>query len=249
MASDHVALSAVPVIVRQAFPPDLVYVMSLMRANRESVGGLPAPAILERIQRGTVLLAEINDDPVGYVLYDLRDGILRIPQACIQYDARRRKYGEALVARMMQRHGESVREVNLRCAADLEANVFWRDMGFTCVGTVPGGKRRGRTINVWTMWLEPRLLTLDDLAVVPAAELRQDSMYDDSGFLTRAPDGFRKAVLLPKLAWSNRKRSPRLTARTGVDGTPPSRSDSGVADQVYDPFGAAPPELTTEAVS
>lgn len=191
--------------VRLAFPKDLVYVVSLMRANRESVGGLPAPAILERIERGTVLLAEINGDPVGYVLYDFRDGVLRIPQACIQYDARRRKYGEALVARMMERHAAEIREVNLRCAADLEANVFWRDMGFTCVGTLAGGKRRGRTINVWTMWLEPRLITAFDLAVVPAAQARQDAMYDDSGFLTKSPDGFAPIELLPKLAWANRK--------------------------------------------
>lgn len=190
--------------VRQAFAPDLVYVMSLMRANRESVGGLPSPAIMERIERGTVLLASINDDPVGYVLYDVRDGVLRIPQACIQYDARRRKYGVALVNRMLALH--DVDEVSLRCAADLEANVFWRDMGFTCVGAVPGGARRGRTINVWTMWLQPRLIPLSDLAILPAAELRQDSMYDDSGFLTSSPTGFQDARTLPKLAWSNRRK-------------------------------------------
>lgn len=193
------------VSVRQATPPDLTYVMSLMRANRESVGGLPEPAILERLERGTVMLAEINDDPVGYVLYDLRHRVLRIPQACIQYDARRRKYGEALVVALLHRHHDAA-EISLRCAADLEANVFWRDMGFTCVGTLPGGRRRGRTINCWTLWLEPRLLTVDDIAVLPAAEVRQDTMYDDSGFLTAAPTGFRPAALLPKLAWADYKR-------------------------------------------
>lgn len=229
--------------VRQAFAPDLIYVMSLMRANRESVGGLPAPAISERIERGTLLLAEINDDPVGYILYDVRGGVLRIPQACIQYDARRRKYGEALVAQMLVRH-DDVCEINLRCAADLEANVFWRDMGFTCVGTVPGGVRRGRTINVWTQWLEPRLISLAELAVLPASEIRQDSMYDDSGFMLESPDGFREAVVLPKLAWSNRRRSPRLqTAPYPTGGKPSTR----VAGLVHDPFGATPlPTLNDE---
>ncbi len=191
--------------VRQAQAEDLRYVVSLMRANRESVGGLPAPALQERIERGTLLLALLNADPVGYVLYDLRDGRLRIPQACIQYDARRRKYGEALVAAMISRHVNEVDEITLRCAADLEANVFWRDLGFTCVGTLAGGRRRGRTINSWALWLTPRLLTLDAIAVIPAAELRADCMYDDSGYLTAAPVGFRSAVALPKLAWSNRK--------------------------------------------
>lgn len=183
--------------VRQAVSLDLPYVMSLMRSNRESVGGLPSPAILERIERGTVLLASINDDPVGYVLYDLRAGVLRIPQACIQYDARRRKYGVALVSRMLERHADETHEINLRCAADLEANVFWRDMGFTCVGTVPGGKRRGRTINIWTRWLAPRLIDVSDLAVMPAAELRVDSMYETQGSSLKRRQDFVKQSLCP----------------------------------------------------
>lgn len=191
---------------RTARALDMPYLMSLMRANRESVGGLPAPAMLERIERGTVLLASINDDPVGYLLYDSDGARIRIPQACIQYDARRRRYGVALLQALRAAH-PNIQEITLRCAADLEANVFWRDMGFTCTGTRPGGRRRGRTINCWALWLTPRLLTLADIAVTPAAELRQDSMYDDSGFLERAPDGFAAAVTLPKLAWSNRKRA------------------------------------------
>lgn len=190
---------------RRAYVDDIVYLMSLMRANRESVGGLPEPAMRERVERGTVLLASINDDPVGYILYDHRDGRIRIPQACIQYDARRRRYGVALVNALLQKHPD-VDEVSLRCAADLEANIFWRDMGFTCTGARPGGRRRGRTINCWALWLTPRLLTIEQIAVTPSAELRQDSMYDDSGFLNETPEGFRNATLLPKLAWANRPK-------------------------------------------
>jgi hypothetical protein len=194
----------VTLTVSTADDNDLTYVVSLMRANRESVGGLPVPAIQERVQRGTVLLARINGDPVGYILYDRRGGVLRIPQACIQYDARRRRYGIALMQALLAKHPD-LDEISLRCAADLEANIFWRDMGFTCVGTSAGGKRRGRTINAWTLWLTPRLIKVTDIARTPAAQLRQDAMYDDSGFLAEAPDGFADAQLLPKLAWANRK--------------------------------------------
>ncbi len=181
---------------------DLGYVMALMRANRESVGGLPSPAVMERLQRGTVLLAWENGDPCGYLLYDNTAGKVRIPQACIQYDARRCKHGVALVAALLRT--TQAEEVALRCAADLEANVFWRDMGFQCVATVPGGRRRGRTINAWQYWPAPRLISLDEIAIAPAAEVRQDCMYDDSGFLREAPTGFQDAVTLPKLAWANR---------------------------------------------
>lgn len=192
------------VVVTVAEEDDLLYVVSLMRANRESVGGLPVPAVKERVDRGTVLLARINGDPVGYVLYDYRHGVIRIPQACIQYDARRRKYGIALMQALFTAY-PNADEVSLRCAADLEANVFWRDMGFVCVGTSPGGKRRGRTINAWTLWLTPRLITAQDISRIPAAQMRQDSMYDDSGFLYESPEGFAPVEMLPKLAWANRK--------------------------------------------
>jgi hypothetical protein len=192
-----------PVAVSIAHTEDLTYVVSLMRANRESVGGLPVPAVKERVERGTVLLAKINGDPVGYLLFDNRAGVIRIPQACIQYDARRRHYGVALVTALLEQY-PNTDEVSLRCAADLEANIFWRDMGFVCVGTRPGGKRRGRTINSWTLWLTPRLFTAQDIAQPPAAQIRQDAMYDNTDYLTSAPEGFQDAVLLPKLAWSNR---------------------------------------------
>lgn len=195
-------------LTRQAVGADLPYLVSLMRANRESVGGLPEVAIMERLMRGTILVAEINQDPVGYLLYDLRDGHLRIPQACIQYDARRRRYGEALLTSLFSAHPD-IEDVSLRCAADLEANIFWRDMGFTCVGTVKGGSRRGRTINCWTLWLTPRLISLDEIAVLPAAEVRVDAMYDETDFLTAAPEGFAPVRELPKLAWANRPRPKR----------------------------------------
>lgn len=186
---------------------DLPYVMSLMRKNRESVGGLPSPAIAERLERGTVEIAFINRDPVGYVLFDIRNGMMRIPQACIQYDARRRAYGVALMSSVISSQPD-IDKIHLRCAADLEANLFWRAMGFTCIGTVAGGVRRGRPINIWAMWLGPMLLDLAQYGVKPAAAIRQDSMYDDSGFLMATPAGFSDAILLPKLAWSNR-RSPK----------------------------------------
>lgn len=189
---------------------DLSYVMGLMRSNRESVGGLPKPAVEERIARRTLTVATANDDPVGYLLYDVRGDVLRIPQACIQYDARRRQYGEALVASLLNAY-PSAASVSVRCAADLEANLFWRDLGFTCTGTVPGGKRRGRTINCWSRWLEPRLFSVEAIAVLPASEVRVDSRYDDSAFLDSAPEGFAAARVLPKLAWANRP------SRVGLD--------------------------------
>lgn len=202
----HVTRAEV-VTIRQALPADLPYVMALQRANRESVGALPTPALQERIDLGTFALASINGDPVGYLLYDLRrDGILRIPQACIQYDARRRTYGEQLWLWVLNRHGPGVREARLRCAADVDANVFWRDLGFTCLRVVKGGARRGRLINVWHQWFGGQtLFTPESIQVAPAAQFRQDCHDEHSGFLAAAPAGFRDLGPLPELSFRKKK--------------------------------------------
>ncbi len=191
--------------VRTATDLDLPYVMALQRKNRESVGGLPQPAIAERITRGTLALALLNGDPCGYLMYDVRDGILRLPQACIQYDARRRTYGEALWLRVVA-DNPTITEARLRCAADIDANLFWQHMGFQCVGVVKGGTRRGRLINCWQQWLGERtLFGPDALNVSPAAQLRIDCQDEETGFLSVAPAGFADAGELPRLAWANRK--------------------------------------------
>jgi hypothetical protein len=190
--------------IRRASLLDGDYVMALQRANRESVGGLPRPAIDERLGRGTVVLGILNGDPMGYLMWDYRLGAVRIPQACIQYDARRRKYGEALVAWLVAAHPQA-NEIRLRCAADLEANVFWRDMGFSCTATTKGGARRGRLINAWLMDLGAALLLPP--TIQPSAQLRVDTMYDDTDFMTGTPAGFLPATTLPKLAWANRKKA------------------------------------------
>lgn len=190
--------------LRLALPDDLRFVVALQNANRESVGHLPTPALEERIQRHTLTLALENGEPCGYLLYDYRDDILRVPQACIQYDSRRQEHGRALVAWTVQLH-PNILEMRLRCAADLEANLFWRGMGFSCVGVIAGGKRRGRKINLWQQWYEAQLFGPDVVAVRPAAQSRIDCKYDDTDYMAAQPDGFGVLELLPKLAWANRK--------------------------------------------
>lgn len=191
--------------IRSATESDLPYVMGLQRANRESVGGLPSPALAERIQRGTLTLSLLNDEPCGYLMWDYRATVLRIPQACIQYDARRREYGKALWLSVLAKCAD-VTEARLRCAADIDANLFWREMGFICVTVVQGGTRRGRMLNVWRQSFDqPALVSLDDLQVSPVAQKRIDTFDEQTGFFDTAPVGFVDAGSLPKLAWANRK--------------------------------------------
>jgi len=206
--------------VRRADITDMPFIMALQRSNRESVGGLPSPAIEERVARGTLALALLNGDPCGYLMYDIRAGVLRLPQACIQYDARRRTYGEALWLWVVGQN-PSMTEARLRCAADIDANLFWQQMGFTCVNVVRGGTRRGRLINCWQRWFGTGLVDISLVGVSPAAQVRQDCFDEQTGFMTTTPDGFIAAGALPQLAWANRPTNedrPALVAQGDLFG-------------------------------
>ena len=52
---------------------------------------------------------------------------------CIEYDARRRLYGAALVQAMEDYATEGkAYTLTLRCGFDLDANTFWAALGYRC---------------------------------------------------------------------------------------------------------------------
>ena len=134
--------------IRQAAPADLAYVVALQKRNHEALGFIPRAALAEKIDRGQILLARENGDPAGF----LHHGSLAVPevrifQAAVQYDARRRHHGLALVADFVARAREAgARAASLRCLDVLDANDFWTAAGFERLGTEAGA--RG-TLNVW----------------------------------------------------------------------------------------------------
>ena len=91
-----------------------------------------------------------NGHPCGYLIHGNGDPWMKIYQACIQYDARRREHGLELVKRLFYKACFLGRKgISLWCATDLDANEFWRDAGFHLVGTRAGGERRHRVHNLW----------------------------------------------------------------------------------------------------
>jgi ribosomal protein S18 acetylase RimI-like enzyme len=134
--------------VRAARPADLAYVCMLQKAHGEALGFIPRAALAQKIELGRVRLSLENGDPAGY----LHHGSLAVPevrifQAAIQYDARRRHLGLALVDDLLARAGDAgARAVSLRCLSELDANDFWCAAGFRLLDTEPGA--RG-TLNVW----------------------------------------------------------------------------------------------------
>jgi hypothetical protein len=154
------------IIVRKH--PDLVkYVDALQKKNAEQLSFYPLTTFEREAENGRLFLALLNGEPCGYIYTGAWKNEVKCHQVCIQYDARRRLYGAALVVNieaLALNTGSFA--VSLRCGFDLEANVFWRTMGYTCVRQVKGGVRRMRTINVWRKQLQPELFI--DLHMEPA---------------------------------------------------------------------------------
>ncbi len=135
-------------IVSRASDADLAYVVSLQKKNHEALGFIPRVALAEKIELGRIWLARENGEPAGFLHHGtLARPEVRIFQAAIQYDARRRHHGLALVSNLLHRaQTAGARGVSLRCLDFLDANDFWTAAGFNLIGTEPGA--RG-TLNVW----------------------------------------------------------------------------------------------------
>lgn len=134
------------------------YIDCLQRKNAEALSFYPR-AVFEREQAaGRLFLGMLNGEPCGYIYAGAQSRDVKLHQVCIQYDARRRWYGAALV-QILESYATDGRAstVTLRCGFDIEANEFWKALGYGVVAVHNGGIRRMRRINVWQKQLTPEL--------------------------------------------------------------------------------------------
>jgi GNAT superfamily N-acetyltransferase len=126
------------------------YVVALHRRNSENLGFIPRRTIEDYAATGQIILADDGGCEAGYLLLGCGGDIARIYQACIEVDLRLLGLGRELVERaeaLAKR--SSATKIRLRCRDSLASNEFWTALGFDCVGTVPGGQRRGKMINIY----------------------------------------------------------------------------------------------------
>lgn len=146
--------------------PDLLsFVDHLQRKNAEALSFYPMAVFEREAKHGRIFLGLLNGQPAGYIYVGSgQHQIVRCHQVCIEYDARRKLYGAALVAALetyaMQRNATRIR---LRCGFDLDANSFWQSMQYSCVDIQQGGIRRMRKINVWEKLIGPELFPLESV--------------------------------------------------------------------------------------
>ena len=131
----------------------LPYVLDLEKKHFEEIGFIPKPS-LERYRDAEQLwVADENGDPCGFLVWGNGWPVLRVYQVCIQYDAKRRLHGAALIGRLLNKaEREGYDRISCWVADDIPANDFWEAMGFRKAGERQGGKKRGRKHNAWVYW-------------------------------------------------------------------------------------------------
>jgi GNAT superfamily N-acetyltransferase len=179
------------ITVRTGVVSDVALIDKLQRENSYAVGFIQR-TIWDRYVFGgernfSVFVCEANNDPVGYVLITPGKGAYRygkIQQIAVRDDARRLKYGSALLA-VCREFCETFdrKGFTLRCRVDLDANNFWRQLGFRKYGVWEKGKvnhvgfKASDDINLWVIDLNVSLYSLFDDSDFMGADL---AMYEES---------------------------------------------------------------------
>ena len=130
---------------------DFGFVVALGRIERRALSIIPAPSIKHRmIDPGFyVIIRDGRGHRRGFLLHGPpRWGKpLHIYQTCVETDYRLRGFAAQAVAEIARRGLQAgATEINLRCAADLPAMLFWRECGFTFRQWHVGGNQRQRVI-------------------------------------------------------------------------------------------------------
>lgn len=147
-------------------PDLLLYVDALQKKNAEALSFYPKCVFERESENGRIFLGLLNGQPCGYLYVGAAVADVKCHQVCIEYDARRKLYGAALVA-AMEEYATGAFTITLRCGFDLDANKFWSEMGYKCIAVQDGGIRRMRKINVWRKLLKDELFVTDTI-VEPA---------------------------------------------------------------------------------
>lgn len=146
----------------------------LMRDNYEAVGFLPESALRRAEAEGRLWHQVDQGEWCGYLISGplVYGRSARVWQECVDKSARRFGSGQRLYAAF---EGACLRagatSIRLRCAEDLEANVFWAAMGLHIFRVAAAHNRRRRQIHEYVKHLRhPSLIEFAAPPTVGRAE-------------------------------------------------------------------------------
>ena len=163
-------------VVVKSHPDLILFIDKLQKRNAEALSFYPKQVFEREAEKGRLFLGLLNGQPCGYLYAGAQNRDVKLHQVCIEYDARRRFYGAAIVSVMEQYATDgNATSITLRCGFDLDANVFWKSLGYQCIAHQAGGVRRMRTINVWRKFLSAELF--ETVEIEPAVGKADASVW------------------------------------------------------------------------
>ena len=120
----------------------------LAKQARASVGFLTDSAFGERADQGTLLVALVDDEAAGYLLYDLPRDEIRIVHLVVAPTRRGIGLARKLVDRVAEDHAER-RGIFLHCRNDFDADALWPKLDFEPRGERPGRNVDGKPLTRW----------------------------------------------------------------------------------------------------
>lgn len=128
-------------------PDDWEVILALAKTHRGTLGFLTDTAFLERLQKGTLVVARIGGELAGYCLYDVpRSGYIKLVHVCVAQ--RGRGIGKALIDEAVRAHPTAI-GVIAYCRRDYHLERFWTAAGLSPRGEKPGRAIDGSTLTRW----------------------------------------------------------------------------------------------------
>ena len=153
--------------------PDTNLIIDLMRREGDKLGFIPITSLLTQIRKFNTLIwqKDQHGHKIGYLIHShpRPNTPIHVHLTVIDIDKRRRKHATRAVYQLLRKAYESnAPEIRLRCAADLQANLFWQQLNFRLIATVPNMRKHQRDINIYQLTRDQfKTITHETLIAIP----------------------------------------------------------------------------------
>lgn len=138
--------------IRKATIHDLDAIKAIADRNKNFIGFVLRPALLENIERGWVIVAENSDGAVGFISYRHRkDRQTTLYEICVDEKQRRKSIGRSMLDFLVaESRKNGIFGIKLKCVGENPANGFFQEYGFKLLAKENGKRRK---LNLWMLEL------------------------------------------------------------------------------------------------
>jgi len=118
-------------------------IKNLCSKNSKELGWVHSGTIKNAIEKNEIIIEKHNDKIIGVLIYHLRkNNEITLYYIVVDKEYRNQGYGRKMINKLI---GKGYK-ITLKCPEDLEANNFYKSVGFNLIRVEKGRKRR---LNVW----------------------------------------------------------------------------------------------------